>query len=73
MLRMIMNVLAVAVLLAPACGSADEPMEIMVTDSATGRGIPLVELVTVDDVVYVTDNAGRVAEAVHAMFAVERP
>lgn len=61
MLRMIMNVLAVAVLLAPACGSADEPMEIMVTDSATGRGIPLVELVTVDDVVYVTDNAGRVA------------
>jgi hypothetical protein len=40
---------------------ADEPMEIIVTDSATGRGIPLVELVTVDDVVYVTDGAGRVA------------
>jgi hypothetical protein len=40
---------------------ADEPMEIIVTDAATGRGIPLVELVTVDDVVYVTDSAGRVA------------
>ena len=61
MLRLLMNLLAATLLLAPACCSADEPMEILVTDSTTGRGIPLVELVTVDDVVYVTDNAGRVA------------
>lgn len=40
---------------------AQEPMEVEVTDAATGRGIPLVELITVDDVVYVTDNAGRAA------------
>ncbi|MFM7057561.1 MAG: hypothetical protein ACKO2P_11640 [Planctomycetota bacterium] len=54
--------LAAVVLLAlNACCAADELMEIQVTDSATGRGIPLVELITVDDVVYVTDNAGRVA------------
>ncbi|MFM8474575.1 MAG: hypothetical protein ACKOEO_02115 [Planctomycetaceae bacterium] len=61
MLRLLMNLLAATLLLAPACCSADELMEILVTDSTTGRGIPLVELVTVDDVVYVTDNAGRVA------------
>ena len=35
--------------------------EIRVVDSATGRGIPLVELETVDGVKYVTDNAGRIA------------
>jgi hypothetical protein len=43
-----------------AC-EADEPMELVVVDASTGRGIPLVELVTVDDVVSVTDSAGRVA------------
>ncbi len=54
--------LAAFLLLALNCRCvADEPMEIHVTDAATGRGIPLAELVTVDDVVYVTDNAGRVA------------
>lgn len=36
-------------------------MELHVVDASTGRGIPLVELITVDDVVYVTDSAGRVA------------
>lgn len=35
--------------------------EIEVIDSQTGRGVPLVELVTVHDVRYITDNAGRVA------------
>jgi len=41
-----------------------EPMalcEIHVVDDATSRGIPLVELVTVDKIRHVTDSAGRVA------------
>jgi hypothetical protein len=35
--------------------------EIRVIDEATGRGIPLVELETVNSARFVTDNAGRVA------------
>lgn len=35
--------------------------EIRVTDAATGRGIPLVELESVNSIRYVTDNMGRVA------------
>jgi hypothetical protein len=35
--------------------------EILVVDEATGRGVPLVELETVNHLVYVTDSAGRVA------------
>lgn len=35
--------------------------EIRVIDSATGRGVPLVELETVNSLTFVTDNAGRVA------------
>src|SRR5262245_9001877 len=37
--------------------------EIQVIDAATGRGVPLVELETVNSVRFVTDNAGRVAFA----------
>jgi len=47
-----------------APNSASEPsdfFEIQVTDKETGRGVPLVELVTVDQVRRVTDNAGRIA------------
>ncbi len=35
--------------------------EIRVVDAATGRGVPLVELETVNGLRFVTDNAGRVA------------
>ncbi|MBA4186646.1 MAG: hypothetical protein C0467_01370 [Planctomycetaceae bacterium] len=35
--------------------------EIRVVDAETGRGVPLVELVTVNSMRFVTDNAGRVA------------
>lgn len=35
--------------------------EIRVVDEATGRGVPLVELETVNHLLFVTDNAGRVA------------
>ena len=44
-------------------GWAEEPayFEIRVIDKETKRGVPLVELVTVHEVRYVTDNAGRIA------------
>lgn len=35
--------------------------EIQVIDSETNRGIPLVELETTNNIVFVTDNAGRIA------------
>jgi len=43
--------------------AADTPpaFEIRAVDEATGRGVPLVELETVNNVRFVTDNAGRVA------------
>ncbi len=64
-----------------ACPAAESPLyfEIQVIDQETKRGVPLVELVTVNDVRYVTDNAGRVAysEPGHAgqmiFFRIEAP
>jgi hypothetical protein len=42
--------------------AADTPYaEIRVVDAETGRGVPLVELTTVNQLKFVTDNAGRVA------------
>lgn len=41
--------------------AAPKPCAIEVTDAATGRGIPLVELRTTNHLRYVTDNAGVVA------------
>lgn len=40
---------------------AEEYFEIIVLDEASGRGIPLVELRTVNGIQYVSDSAGRVA------------
>lgn len=40
---------------------AAQPAEIRVVDELTGRGVPLVELSTVDHIRFITDNAGRVA------------
>ncbi len=37
------------------------PAEILVVDEASGRGVPLVELTTVDHLRFVTDSAGRIA------------
>lgn len=44
----------------PALG-ATEWAEIRVVDQETGRGVPLVEMETVNNLVFVTDNAGRIA------------
>jgi hypothetical protein len=47
---------------APTISQAADPWaEVRVTDAATGRGVPLVELETVNGLLFVTDNAGRVA------------
>ena len=46
---------------APGPSKADEPFVIRVVDDQTGRGVPLVELRTVNEVSYVTDNSGIVA------------
>jgi len=43
------------------CAAPTRYFRAQVVDEATGRGIPLVELVTVDDVLYVTDSAGVAA------------
>ena len=55
--------------------SAHEPTtkyaEIRVVDTDTNRGIPLVELSTVNDVRFVTDSAGRIA--FHEPGLMERP
>ena len=45
----------------PRAAVAEKPFEIDVVDAATGRGVPLVELETMDNRLYVTDSAGRVA------------
>jgi len=41
--------------------AAEAPFAIQVVDAATGRGVPLVELRTVDNAVWVTDSAGLTA------------
>ena len=46
---------------APPAPTADEHFVIEVVDKQTGRGVPLVELRTVNDIRYVTDSAGVVA------------
>ncbi|GMU81786.1 MAG: hypothetical protein AMXMBFR47_16570 [Planctomycetota bacterium] len=47
---------------APVGGPAvDRPFRIAVVDAATGRGVPLVELITVNGIVHVTDSAGVIA------------
>jgi hypothetical protein len=63
----IFSAFALSLLISAAAPAEDKSpyFEIRVTDKATGRGIPLVELVTVDGVRWVTDNAGRIAYAEH--------
>jgi hypothetical protein len=50
--------LAASVLAAPLTLHAAEPFAIRVVDEATGRGVPLVELRSTDQQVFVTDSAG---------------
>jgi hypothetical protein len=50
-----------AVFFTDATSANDAPFEIWVIDQQTGRGVPLVELETVNNVVYITDSNGLVA------------
>ncbi len=45
----------------PALGALAQPFRITVTDSRTGRGVPLVELTTTNGIVSITDSAGVIA------------
>jgi hypothetical protein len=46
---------------AAAVAERPKPFVISVVDAETGRGVPMVELKTVNNVVFVTDSAGRAA------------
>lgn len=46
---------------AAACATAGEPFVIEVVDSATGRGVPLVQLQATDQTRYITDSQGIIA------------
>ncbi len=54
-------IIAAAILVSPVAADPIPWAEIRVVDAATGRGVPLVELETVNGLRFVTDNAGRVA------------
>jgi hypothetical protein len=45
----------------PAFGAADKFFQILVVDDETGRGVPLVELRTVNSTSYLTDSQGLIA------------
>ncbi len=52
--------LAICALLSSVLASA-EPFVIRVTDDQTGRGVPLVELRTLNEIAFITDSAGVAA------------
>ncbi|HWE38595.1 MAG TPA: hypothetical protein VG406_18635 [Isosphaeraceae bacterium] len=62
-LILLVTCLAPTLATAAAQAAGDRPFAIVVVDEATGRGVPLVELRTVNDIRLVTDSAG-VAEVV---------
>ncbi len=47
--------------LVAVAGAADKPFELRFVDSETGRGVPLVEAWTVNDIPLVSDSHGRIA------------
>ncbi len=61
-MRRILLLAALGLLIALAgVSSAGEPFGIRVIDSVSGRGVPLVELQTVNNIRFVTDSAGWIA------------
>ena len=53
--------LLAVLLFAAEIALADSPFEIQIVDSQTGRGVPMVELKTVNQILYHTDSNGIVA------------
>lgn len=45
----------------PVCADPADYFAIEVVDSHTGRGVPMIELATVNNIVFITDSAGRIA------------
>lgn len=79
------SIVAVLFLVMPICVNAGEDNQpcnyfgIQVVDAETKRGVPMVSLSTVDDVTYITDNAGWVAlhepelQGLEVFFRVQSP
>src|SRR4029453_8604988 len=59
-IRTLIPMVLAAFPLAPISFAAEKYFEIQIQDAGTGRGVPLVELVTVNKMRYVTDSAGGV-------------
>src|SRR5580704_6658258 len=57
----ILVICASALLITSALGATTPYFKIRVVDDATGRGVPLVELRTVNQMRFMTDSAGLVA------------
>src|SRR5258705_2040284 len=57
----IVSALLFAIMFASSYGAPEDYFAIEVLDGATGRGVPLVELTTVNNVSYWTDSNGLVA------------
>jgi hypothetical protein len=55
------RITALVLIAVPAFADDSAYFGIQVIDNATGRGVPLIELRTVNDIVYVTDSAGWIA------------
>lgn len=60
--------LATLLLVPTLAGAAEGFFEIKVVDDVTGRGVPLVELETTNNVKYVTDSSGLIALAEPGLF-----
>src|SRR4051812_15703381 len=53
--------LSLGIAFAASVFAEEKPFAIQIVDAATGRGVPLVELEAMDNQLYLTDSAGRVA------------
>lgn len=60
-MRLLFAALAMALPLVPVAICAAEPFKIEIIDEASGRGVPLVELTTVNNTRYISDSAGLIA------------
>ena len=59
--HLFLSTVSMALLLAPTLIHASEPFKIQIIDDVSGRGVPLVELSTVNNTRYISDSAGLIA------------
>lgn len=60
-MRTVLATLALTLILAPTVALTTEPFRIEIIDDASERGVPLVELTTVNNTRYISDSAGLIA------------